>query len=77
MNEVNDSGRYYFNVSTRSHLGNGGGSIGRAVASDIRDPRLESRHRQNFIYQLYNGKDENKEKEAGNGPSLKKESDLL
>ena len=25
----------------------------------------------NFIYQLYNIKDKNKEKEAGNGPSLK------
>ena len=33
---------------------------------------FESRHRQNFIYQLYNRKDKNKEKEAGKGPSLKK-----
>ena len=34
--------------------------------------RFESRHRQNVIYQLYNREDKNKEKEAGNGPSLKK-----
>ena len=46
------------------------------VASDTRDPWLESSHQQNFIYQifyqLYNGKDDNKEKEAENGSSLKK-----
>ena len=41
----------------------------RAVASDTRDPWFESRHQQNFINQLYNRKDENKEKEARNGPS--------
>ena len=51
--------------------GSGCGSVGRAVASDSRDPWFESRHRQNFIFQLYNRKDENKEKEAENGPSLK------
>ena len=37
--------------------------------------RFESRHWQNFIhqfiYQMHNSKDENKEKEAGTGPSLK------
>ena len=33
--------------------GSGRGSVGRAVASDTRDPRFESQHRQNFIYQLY------------------------
>ena len=33
----------------------------------------KSQHRQSFVYQLeLNRKDENKEKEAGNGPSLKK-----
>ena len=53
-------------------LGSGCGSVGRAAASYTRDLQFESRHRQNFIYQLYNRKDENKEKEAGNGPSLKK-----
>ena len=47
------------------------GSVGRVVASDTRDPRFESSHWQNFIYQLYNRKDKNKEKEAGNGPSIK------
>ena len=52
--------------------GSGCGSVGREVASDTRDPRLESRHQQNFIYRLYNRKDDNKEIEAGNGPSLKK-----
>ena len=30
------------------------------------------RHWQNFIYQLYNRKDENKEKEAGKGSSFEK-----
>ena len=52
----------------------GCGAVGRAVASDTRDPRFESSHLQNFICQLYNRKDQNKEKEAGNGPSLKKSS---
>ena len=47
-------------------------SISRAIAPDIRDARFKSSHRQNFIYQLYNRKDKNKEKEAGNGSSLKK-----
>ena len=52
--------------------GSGCGSVGREVASDTRDPRFESRHRQNFFYQLHNRKDENNEREAMNGPSLKK-----
>ena len=30
----------------------GGGPVGRAVASDTRDPRFKSQHRQSFIYQL-------------------------
>ena len=30
--------------------GSGCGSVGRAVASDTRDPRFESIHRQKFIY---------------------------
>ena len=33
-------------------LGSGGGSVGRAVAPDTRDPRFEFQHRQSFIYQL-------------------------
>ena len=51
----------------------GCGSVVRAVASDTRDLQFESRHQQNIIYQLYNRKDENKEKEAANAPSLKNE----
>ena len=35
-------------------MGSGGGSVGRAVASNTRDPRFESCHRQNFIYQFFN-----------------------
>ena len=57
-------------------MGSGCGSIGRAVTSNTRDPRLEPRHQRKvsyqFIYQLYNIEDENKEKVAGNGPSFKK-----
>ena len=33
-------------------LGSGGGSVGRAVTCDTRDPRFKSQHRQSFIYQL-------------------------
>ena len=51
--------------------GSGCGSVGRAVASDTRDPQFETRHRQNFIYQLYNRKEKNK-KEARNGSYLEK-----
>ena len=49
-------------------LGRGGGSAGRAVASDSRGPRFESSHSQKIILNIYNQlyrKDENKEKEAG------------
>ena len=54
-------------------MGSGGGSVGRAVASNTRDPQFKSQHRQSLIYQfLLNRKDKNKEKESGNGPSLKK-----
>ena len=31
----------------------GGGSVGRAVTSDTRDPRFESQHWLTFVYQLY------------------------
>ena len=48
----------------------GCGSVGRAVASNTRDLRFESRHLQNFIYQLYILKEKTKkDNEAGNGPS--------
>ena len=55
-------------------MGSGGGSVGRAVAPDSRGPRLESSHRKKIILNIYSlyWKDENKEKEAGNGPFLKK-----
>ena len=54
----------------------GCGSVGRAVASNSRGPQFKSSHRQKIILniaycQLY-WKDENKEKEAGNG-TFKKE----
>ena len=56
----------------RGHqTGSGGGSVGRAVASDTRNPRFEPQHCKNFISQLYIYKEKTKinEKEAGNGPS--------
>ena len=63
-------------VSTRMKWGSGCGSVGRAVASNTRDPMFKSQHRQNFIcqiiYQLYNRKDKTEEKEAWYSPSLKK-----
>ena len=53
----------------------GCGSVGRVVASGSRGPQFESSHWQikslNVYCQLY-WKDENKEKEAMNGPFLKK-----
>ena len=57
-------------------LGSGCGSVGRAVAFDIRDPRFGSSHQQTFIKHLFNvncvEKTKIKKKEAGNGPNLKK-----
>ena len=64
--------------------GSGSGSVGRAVTSNTRCPRFKSSHRQKFIYALnicllstVYWKDENKEKEAGNGPFLKKKWKLF
>ena len=56
--------------------GSGCDSVGRAVASFTWGPRFESSHQQKinitFVHcQLY-WKDENKEKEAGQGPFFKK-----
>ena len=52
--------------------GSGCGAVGRAVASNTRGPGFESSHRQLLlnIYLLLTvcRKDENKEKEAANGP---------
>ena len=39
-------------LSGRMVVASGCGSVGRAVASDTRDPRFESRHWQNFFYQI-------------------------
>ena len=51
--------------------GSGCGSVGRAVASNTGDPRFESRHRRNFVYQLNNRKGNNKEKRDREGHALK------
>ena len=52
-------------------MGSGGGSVGRAVATDTKDPRFKSQHRQFFLPIVrFNVKDKNKEKETGKGPSL-------
>ena len=60
-------------------MGSGCDSVGRAVASNTKGPQFESSHQQKFIFILnicllstVYWKDENKEKEAGYGPSLKK-----
>ena len=41
-------------MQTYDEVGSGGGgSVGRAVATNTRDPRFEFQHRQTFIFQLY------------------------
>ena len=72
----NISGGDFFQFLVYSNIAkNGCGAVGRAVASDTRGPGFESSHRQLLlnIYLLLTvcWKDENKEKEAGNGPCLK------
>ena len=56
-------------------MGSGGGSVGRAVASETRDPQFEPSHwrilKNVFIECELYWKDENKEKEAGKGPLQK------
>ena len=54
-------------------MGSGGGSVGRAVAYDTRDPRFQIPKLAKFYLPIVrlNKKDKNKEKEAGNGPSFK------
>ena len=53
-------------------------AVGRAVASDTRDPRFESSHRKFYLLSTVlsklHRKDENKEKEAGNGPFFAKDA---
>ena len=60
--------------------GSGYGAVGRAVASNTRDPRFESSHRQYYILstQLKNCIEKTKieKKEAGNGPFFKKKTTL-
>ena len=46
-------------------MGSGCGTVGRAIDSDTRDPRLKSSHRQLVSTTNCN---ENKEKLTGNGP---------
>ena len=61
------------NYSTFSQsLGSGCGTVDSAVASDIRGPGFESSHRQ-LLLNMFTVciKDENKRKEAGNGPFKK------
>ena len=67
--------------NSKRRLGSGCGSVGRAAAFNTRGPRFDSSHRQKFIYTLnicllstVYWKDENKEKEAGNGPFFKKKN---
>ena len=56
----------------------GCGAVGKAVASNIKGPGFESSHRQLllniFLLLTVCGKDENKEKEAGNGPFKKRKT---
>ena len=47
------------------NTGSGGGYVGRAVASDSRDPRFKSCHRNFFIYQSNYRKDKIKNKSLG------------
>ena len=47
------------------------GSVGKAVASNTRDPRSKPWHRQNFSYQLFNRKDDNEEKSGPEQPIKK------
>ena len=67
----------HFFLKNKSFLGSGCGAVGRAVTSETRGSGFESSHRQLLlnIYLLLTvcRKDENKEKEVGNGPFLKKQ----
>ena len=52
-------------------MGSGCGSVGRAVASNTRGAQLESSYHQSLIMNILTvtyRTEENKEKEAGNGP---------
>ena len=61
------------NSQTCMECGSGGGSVGRAVASNSRGPWFKSSHWQKLYWTFTVNciwKDKNKEKEAGNGPFL-------
>ena len=63
------------NVRRQNNLGSGCDSVGRAVASNTRDPQCESSPRQKFKknkFTLNCWKDENKQKRGGIGPFFKK-----
>ena len=52
--QLNPMDRKIFKVwVSKKNWGSGCGTVGRAVASDTRDPRFESQHRQKFICQLH------------------------
>ena len=73
LSNFDPNGIHFITEVSSLSFGGGCGSVVRAVASNTRDTWFESRHWHNFIYQLYNRKDKNKEKVAGNGPSIIKE----
>ena len=59
--------------------GSGCGSVGRGVASKSKGMQFESSHQQKIILNIYcqlYRKDENREKEAGNGPFLKRKKEM-
>ena len=61
----------FYDIVKEQIKGGGCGSVGRAVASNSRGLWFESSHRQKIILNIYcqlYWKDENKEKEAENGP---------
>ena len=72
--------KYKIFTSKYKSWGSGCGAVGRGVASDTRGPGFKSSHRQLLlnIYLLLTvcRKDENKGKEAGNGPFFKKSTNL-
>ena len=63
-------------------LGRGCDAVGKVVASDTRDPQIESQHQQNFsnlicVNCLYGRKDEKKLKRGCEWPIKKNKTDYL
>ena len=55
-------------------MGSGCGSVGREVSSNVRGTQFESNHCKHVFMNIFTvncWKDENKEKEVGNGPFKK------